>query len=174
MERRASSALEEIQNNYEQRFNCGICMCPKLKMVYGTCQHRICVDCLYCNYDSRRPSMDKCPTCQKDDAFPPFRPDIPEDNIESQRCLGIRSCTNSGCPIEMWEWELEEHLLICPNRADSPAATAKRRRSHPIHTYDETKHQKKSLQLRVARSRSNVHELSRLRPRRHQVLVQLR
>ena len=55
------------------RFNCGICMCPRLKMVYGSCQHRICVDCLYSNLDVRRPSMQKCPTCQKIDAFPLFR-----------------------------------------------------------------------------------------------------
>lgn len=168
MERRKSSALEDIQNTYEQRFNCGICMCPKLMMVYGSCQHRICVDCLYCD-DVRRPSMEKCPTCLKDEAFPVIRPDIPEDNIESQRCLGIRSCTNAGCTIEIWEWELEEHLVSCPNRIDSPVAPVKRRQSHSDFTSE--RHYRKILRQRVTRSSSTVSERIQLRPRTQRTLL---
>lgn len=146
-------------------------MCPRLKMVYGSCQHRICVDCLYSNLDVRRPSMQKCPTCQKIDAFPLFRPDIPEDNIESQWCLGVRECTNSGCQIEVWEWELEDHLLTCPNKIDSPAPSSTRRQSFPAHnTVNHSKKQKKELYGRLTRSRS-IAVSNRLRPRRRRVLV---
>lgn len=96
-----------------------VCLCPKLKMVYGYCQHRVCEDCLYNEDNARHPCMQKCPTCQIEDAFPVFRPDIPEDSIELQKCLGVRSCTNKGCTVEMWEWEMEDHLRVCPNRLQS-------------------------------------------------------
>lgn len=123
-----------------------ICLCPRLQMVSGYCQHRICTQCLYNEDSIRKPSLDKCPTCQKEEAFPVIRyfsdcrsckiwiihctklldvnliwywfnqffyfnrPAIPEDIIEIQRCLGVRACPHSGCTMECWEWEMEEHL----------------------------------------------------------------
>ncbi|KAK3093629.1 hypothetical protein FSP39_018290 [Pinctada imbricata] len=78
-------------------------------MVYGSCQHRVCADCLY-DENNRRPSMKACPTCQRDNAFPLLRPNIPEDTLAIQRCLGVRACTNKGCRMEFWEWELENHI----------------------------------------------------------------
>lgn len=42
--------------------------------------------------------------------FALHRPAIPEDVIEIQRCLGVRACPHSGCTMECWEWEMEEHL----------------------------------------------------------------
>lgn len=55
------------------RFNCMICLCPRLQMVSGYCQHRICTQCLYNEDSIRKPSLDKCPTCQKEEAFPVIR-----------------------------------------------------------------------------------------------------
>ena len=55
------------------RFNCMICLCPRLEMVSGYCQHRICTQCLYNEDNIRKPSLDKCPTCQKEEAFPVIR-----------------------------------------------------------------------------------------------------
>lgn len=43
-------------------------------------------------------------------SFALHRPAIPEDVIEIQRCLGVRACPHSGCTMECWEWEMEEHL----------------------------------------------------------------
>ncbi|OWF38633.1 TNF receptor-associated factor 6-like [Mizuhopecten yessoensis] len=121
----STSVLEATQNVYEQRFNCIVCLSPRLKMVYGMCQHRVCEDCLY-NDDIRRPSFDKCPACLKEDMFPLLRPDIPEDSIEGQKCLGVRSCPNEGCNVEMWEWEVESHLVVCPNRMQKSGVKKKR------------------------------------------------
>nr|XP_022330018.1 uncharacterized protein LOC111128595 [Crassostrea virginica] len=121
------TALREIQSSYEQRFNCMICLCPRLEMVSGYCQHRICTQCLYNEDNIRKPSLDKCPTCQKEEAFPVIRPAIPEDVIEIQRCLGVRSCPHTGCSMEFWEWEMEEHLKSCPNRQPSPPKPALRK-----------------------------------------------
>ncbi|XP_060081619.1 TNF receptor-associated factor 6-like [Ylistrum balloti] len=125
----STSVLEATQNVFEQRFNCIVCLSPRLKMVYGLCQHRVCDDCLY-NNDIRRPSFDKCPTCLKEDMFPLIRPDIPEDSIEHQRCLGVRSCPHEGCTVEMWEWEMESHLMVCPNRIQNKSVN-KRKTSLP-------------------------------------------
>ena len=61
------------RNIYFFRFNCMICLCPRLEMVSGYCQHRICTQCLYNEDNIRKPSLDKCPTCQKEEAFPVIR-----------------------------------------------------------------------------------------------------
>lgn len=104
------------ENVDEQRFNCTVCMCPKLKMVYGICQHKFCIDCLYKADGSLR--ISSCPMCNKVDQFPLERPIIPDDNIEIQRRLGIVDCPNEGCLYEMWIWDQEEHLTECPNRQE--------------------------------------------------------
>ena len=41
-----------------------------------------------------------------------FRPEIPEDNMAMMWCLGVRECPNRihGCEMEMWEWEMEDHM----------------------------------------------------------------
>ncbi|XP_061174346.1 uncharacterized protein LOC133183401 [Saccostrea echinata] len=125
-----TTRLQEIQNSYEHRFNCMICLCPRLQMVTGYCQHRICTQCLYNEDGIRKPCLDNCPTCQMEDSFPVMRPAIPEDTVEIQRCLGVRACPHSGCVMELWEWELEEHLKLCPNRQPSPPKqTSKKRKS---------------------------------------------
>lgn len=38
-----------------------------------------------------------------------FRPVIPAQVIDTQRCLGVQECPN-GCDTQMWYWEVEEHL----------------------------------------------------------------
>ncbi|KAL5008576.1 hypothetical protein ScPMuIL_014157 [Solemya velum] len=122
------SVLTNVQNTYEQRFNCPICLCPKLKMVYGSCQHRICQDCLYDADDIIRQSLQRCPSCQKEGSFPDQRPDIPDDNIELQKCLGMRVCVN-GCDVELWEWEIEEHVRVCPKRIEKVQTPSREKRS---------------------------------------------
>ena len=96
--------------SFEQRFNCLICWAPKLRMIYGSCQHRLCENCLYDKQDNRRVGLERCPTCQRENAFPARRPDIPEDNIEIQVQLGVRKCPNSRCNLQMWHWEIPDHL----------------------------------------------------------------
>lgn len=51
------------------RFGCCICLSPKLRMISGRCQHRICEDCLY-DKEERRHCMDVCPMCSMVDSFP--------------------------------------------------------------------------------------------------------
>lgn len=96
--------------SFEQRFNCLICWAPKLRMIYGSCQHRLCESCLYDKQGIRRLGLARCPTCQKEDAFPETRPDIPEDNVEIQFQLGVRKCPNSRCKLQLWHWEVPDHL----------------------------------------------------------------
>ncbi|XP_031557832.1 TNF receptor-associated factor 6-A-like [Actinia tenebrosa] len=116
-------------SSFDQRFNCLICWSPRLRMVYGSCQHRLCVNCLYDSDDLRRDGLDKCPTCQLEDAFPIFKPSIPEDNIALQQQIGVVSCTNSGCESEMWYWELEKHLSTecCFNKLKTTQQSKKRK-----------------------------------------------
>ncbi|KAK7104393.1 uncharacterized protein [Littorina saxatilis] len=114
--------LRETQESYEQRFNCLVCLCPRLEMVTGMCQHRVCVDCLYEEEGQLKNSFVKCPVCQHRGTFPAARPEIPEDNIKLMQCLGVRVCPNHsrGCNLEMWEWEIEDHLRLCTIRQRSP------------------------------------------------------
>ncbi|XP_033736294.1 TNF receptor-associated factor 6-like [Pecten maximus] len=152
------SVLQATQNDYEQRFNCIVCLSPRLKMVYGLCQHRVCEDCLYNDKMIRRSSFDKCPTCLKENTFPLLRPDIPEDNIEHQKCLGVRSCPHEGCNMEMWEWELESHLLVCPNRIKVKSVSNKRPSLPDKHSESEKRlkslPEARTLSTRVLRSKS--------------------
>lgn len=99
--------------SFEQQFNCLICWTPSLRMIYGSCQHRLCENCLYDEEGNRRIGLEKCPTCQREDVFPLTRPDVPEDNMEIQYRLGIRRCPNSGCDLQMWSWELSDHIFEC-------------------------------------------------------------
>lgn len=94
---------------FELKFGCTICWNAKLRMVYGSCQHRFCEDCVYDSKGNRNGGLERCPTCQRIDSLPQFRPDIPEDNVEIQVHLGVRKCPNSGCGLEMWHWELSSH-----------------------------------------------------------------
>lgn len=100
-------------SSFEQKFNCLICWTPSLRVIYGSCQHRLCENCLYDKEGKRRIGLEKCPTCLRENVFPHTRPDVPEDNIEIQYRLGVRRCPNSDCKLEMWEWELSDHLLEC-------------------------------------------------------------
>ncbi|GAB1609573.1 tripartite motif-containing protein 3-like [Argonauta hians] len=101
--------MEVLDKNYgEQRFNCMVCLCPRLRMVYGKCQHKFCVDCLY-NKDNSLRFM-SCPLCNQTDQFPTVKPIIPDDNVDIQKCLGIIECPNPGCNYEMWSRDREEHL----------------------------------------------------------------
>ncbi|XP_069116855.1 uncharacterized protein [Argopecten irradians] len=154
----STSVLEATQNVYEQRFNCIVCLSPRLKMVYGLCQHRVCEECLYSDGVVLRHSFRKCPTCLKENTFPLIRPDLPEDNIEHQKCLGVRACPHKGCTMEMWEWEMESHLVVCPNRVQPK--DAKRKRKSIINVQSESKNRLKSRPIsktaltRVLRSKS--------------------
>ncbi|ESO87714.1 hypothetical protein LOTGIDRAFT_234958 [Lottia gigantea] len=112
------SSLTKEQIALEQRFNCIVCLCPRLQMVYGLCQHRVCVSCLYSESGAIRLSMLKCPICQNSNVFPPWKPDILEDTIELQKCLGIRQC--SGCTMELWDWEIENHEEYCQKKKQVP------------------------------------------------------
>ncbi|XP_036363210.1 tripartite motif-containing protein 3-like [Octopus sinensis] len=111
------------KNCNEQRFCCMVCLCPRLRMVYGKCQHKFCVDCLYNNKDNSLRIM-SCPLCNQTGQFPEKKPVIPDDNIEIQKCLGIVECPNEGCNYEMWSWDQEQHFNECPNRK-SPATKKK-------------------------------------------------
>ncbi|XP_064602647.1 uncharacterized protein LOC135468366 [Liolophura sinensis] len=124
----ATSKLLEIQSNYERSFNCLVCLTPKLRMVYGSCQHRICEQCLYSDEGERRPGMEKCPYCQREESFPIQRPDIPEDNIHQQKCLGISRCPDRNCNLEMWVWELSEHEQECHAQTPDKSEDVKRLR----------------------------------------------
>ncbi|CAL1539078.1 unnamed protein product [Lymnaea stagnalis] len=106
--------MSDSQVNYEMRFNCVICMEPKLEMVYGHCQHRFCADCLYIN-SVLRESMNKCPMCARPNSFPLVRPKVSDDSIQMQKIIGIAECPNKvlGCKHTMWEWEVEDHLRAC-------------------------------------------------------------
>ncbi|XP_041352357.1 TNF receptor-associated factor 6-like [Gigantopelta aegis] len=111
----AAKSLMEAQNNYEQWFNCSVCLCPKTRMVFGLCQHKVCEDCLYDEENCIRPALKFCPICQYT-TFPLQRPYLPQDNVEMMRCLGVIKCPNPGCGVELWNWELESHLKNCENK----------------------------------------------------------
>ena len=96
--------------SFEQRFNCLICWAPNLRMIYGSCQHRLCENCLYDKLGNRKVGLERCPTCQRENTFPLTKPDIPEDNVEIQAHLGVRKCPNGRCNLQMWHWEIPDHL----------------------------------------------------------------
>ncbi|XP_013417267.1 uncharacterized protein LOC106178581 [Lingula anatina] len=166
-------ALTAAQASYEQRFNCIICWNPKLRMVYGSCQHRVCEECLYNEVGKRRRGLSRCPTCQREDAFPVDRPDIPEDNVEMQKRLGVIPCPNSGCDIQTWEWELEEHLSHCPLAKQK--IKSKPERKSQVHSTKRNADTKSKAALsshstRTVRHRHSVRVANReraLRTRRH-------
>ncbi|XP_013783437.1 TNF receptor-associated factor 6-like [Limulus polyphemus] len=123
---------ESERNTHEMvefRYSCPVCLSPRLKMVTGMCQHRMCTGCLYNREDGTlKTSMSKCPTCQKPAVFPLKRPDIPEDNILIQKMLGVTQCPNTNCFTELWEWELSDHLKKCSH---APVKIATLRRKSP-------------------------------------------
>ncbi|XP_076464460.1 uncharacterized protein LOC143296426 isoform X2 [Babylonia areolata] len=98
-------------------------------MIWGQCQHRVCADCLYDESGCLRQLFIKCPVCQHRWSFPQKRPEIPEDNVEMMRCLGVRSCPNQskGCTMDMWEWEMEEHIRSCEWKPESPPKKSRSR-----------------------------------------------
>ncbi|KAI8482533.1 hypothetical protein Bbelb_397690 [Branchiostoma belcheri] len=117
------------QKEMEDSFNCPICLAPRLRMVTGLCQHRVCEACLY--DDSGTLSLKCCPVCQEEGCFRQKRPIIPEDSILAQRQLGVVTCPNDGCQEELWKWELKDHRRVCAHIAvivvlDSPAPPAPR------------------------------------------------
>ncbi|XP_059156365.1 uncharacterized protein LOC131941254 [Physella acuta] len=124
------NSLKDAQSCFEQRFNCIVCMEPKLEMVYGWCQHRLCADCLYNQDSTLRTNLQRCPICAKLGSFPTTRPDIPEDSVELQKCLGVRVCPNSvrGCKTNIWDWEMDEHLSTCQFEEKKKRVPAKRPR----------------------------------------------
>ncbi|XP_005108832.1 TNF receptor-associated factor 6-A [Aplysia californica] len=165
-----SSTLKTLtlaQRLYEQRFNCVVCLDAKLEMVYGMCQHKVCADCLYRKDGILKGSMDRCPLCTMDYSFPYRRPDIPDDNIQAQKCLGVRECPNAGCSFQTWQWEMEDHVKICQHsekRASSKQAVvskatpsaarrkAKTKRAHVRSPY------RRSPRFSVAENQEMSHE----------------
>ncbi|WAR19540.1 hypothetical protein MAR_001378 [Mya arenaria] len=146
-----TSELESFQQSYEQRFGCCICLGPRLQMVSGQCQHRICVDCLYVD-EERRPCMEVCPVCSQSDSFPRKRPILPSQVLEVQKCLGVQLC-QSGCGAEM----------CCPKskeaEIESKTPVKKRRRSRindigPVSTTRHTPSSTTQLRKRATRSQS--------------------
>ncbi|PFX13217.1 uncharacterized protein LOC111346316 [Stylophora pistillata] len=113
--------------SYEQRFNCVICWAPNLRMIYGSCQHRLCENCLYDKLGNRKVGLERCPTCQRENTFPLTKPDIPEDNVEIQAQLGVRKCPNSLCNLQMWRWEVPGHLEKCQVLPKSQSKERKRK-----------------------------------------------
>ncbi|CAH3044638.1 unnamed protein product [Pocillopora meandrina] len=113
--------------SFEQRFNCLICWAPNLRMIYGSCQHRLCENCLYDKLGNRKVGLERCPTCQRENTFPLTKPDIPEDNVEIQAHLGVRKCPNGRCNLQMWHWEIPDHLEICQVVPKSQSIQKKRK-----------------------------------------------
>ena len=100
----------DFQEYFDQAFSCPICLCPKLRMVYGACQHKVCVDCLYDEKCTRNTALDRCPVCLKDGVFPLTMPDIPKDNEMVMFLAGVRKCNAQGCQEQFWYWEMESHI----------------------------------------------------------------
>ncbi|XP_025103659.1 TNF receptor-associated factor 6-like [Pomacea canaliculata] len=137
----SSSVSKSKQELYEQRFNCIVCLCPCLQMVWGVCQHRVCVRCLYVENGNLRDTFTKCPVCLRPNAFPDKRPEIPEDSEEMMRSLGVKECPGVDCNTQLWEWELREHLMVC----SSCASVLQKKRSSPTSKSDShSKRKKKS------------------------------
>ncbi|KAL4238875.1 hypothetical protein ACF0H5_003582 [Mactra antiquata] len=129
------SVLEDYQTTLDQRFACCICLCPKLNMVYGQCQHRACDDCLYEN-NERRICMEKCPICGMNNSFPRSKPIIPLQTIDIQKYIGVQECPN-GCKAQIWYWEADEHSKVCPSIHKTPSKqTGKVRSRHRSHVND--------------------------------------
>lgn len=105
------------QSYFERRVVCPVCLSPRLEMVTGICQHRVCSSCVYTANGDRRPGLSRCPTCQMENSLPIKRPIIPEDTIEMQKTLGIIECPNENCEENMWAWEAEDHLENCQQNA---------------------------------------------------------
>ncbi|XP_038044077.1 uncharacterized protein LOC119718747 [Patiria miniata] len=125
----STEELTDAQHNFEKRFSCPVCLDPKLKMVVSSCQHRTCSDCLYDQTDKLRVAMKKCPTCQRENAYPEDRPDIPEDNILIQRQLGVTECPLDGCKAGLWMWDVEKHIESCPHAVVSPKPKGGKKRA---------------------------------------------
>ncbi|XP_022083196.1 uncharacterized protein LOC110975223 [Acanthaster planci] len=128
LENSSTKELTDVQQNFEKRFSCPICLDPKLKMVVSVCQHRICSDCLYDQDNKLHKAMQNCPSCKRQNAFPEDRPDIPEDAILIQRHLGVTECPLDGCKAGLWIWDVEKHIESCPYAVVSPKPGAKRGR----------------------------------------------
>eukprot|EP00118_Oscarella_pearsei_P001238 m.6952 g.6952 ORF g.6952 m.6952 type:complete len:147 (+) comp17288_c0_seq1:39-479(+) len=97
----------------ERRHSCIVCLSPKLRMVWGLCQHRVCADCLYNADGWIIPIFESCPICHHPGSFPKRKPIIPEENIDIQINLGVTRCTVEDCPIECWNWEIDDHIRRC-------------------------------------------------------------
>ncbi|XP_033635485.1 uncharacterized protein LOC117296574 [Asterias rubens] len=123
-----TESLLTAQRNFEKRFSCPICLEPRLKMVVSSCQHRICAECLYDKQNKLYKAMAKCPTCLRENVYPAERPDIPEDNIEIQRQLGVTQCPLDGCDVGLWIWDVEKHIESCSYAVVSPKPGSKRKR----------------------------------------------
>ncbi|XP_019647183.1 PREDICTED: uncharacterized protein LOC109487620 [Branchiostoma belcheri] len=144
---------QRAQKEMEDSFNCPICLAPRLRMVTGLCQHRVCESCLY--DDSGTLSLKCCPVCQEEGCFRQKRPIIPEDSILAQRQLGVVTCPNDGCQEELWKWELVEHRRVCAHIAvvvvlDSPDPPAPRVR--PRVTVQEPERPRRFFRLLIAQT----------------------
>jgi len=120
--------MAAVQKLFEQRFSCPVCWCPKLRMVSGLCQHRVCEDCLYQDGVFLSSGFQRCPSCQQEKVFPAIKPVIPEDNIEIQKNLAIMACENEGCGQEFWAWEYSEHKKNCKRTTANTSKPLKRKR----------------------------------------------
>ncbi|CAH3150496.1 unnamed protein product [Porites lobata] len=170
------NTIAALFSSFEQRFNCLICWAPSLRMIYGSCQHRLCENCLYDNEGKRRLGLERCPTCQRENVFPSTRPDVPEDNIEIQVHLGVRRCPHNGCKLQMWHWELQNHLEICRFASKSLDRTKKVKRKS---LYDSEVNKpltlrsgkRRSLELTHNKSMDERETMYKLRPRKRKTVT---
>ncbi|XP_078684558.1 uncharacterized protein LOC144918011 isoform X2 [Branchiostoma floridae x Branchiostoma belcheri] len=158
---------QRAQKEMEDSFNCPICLAPRLRMVTGLCQHRVCDSCLY--DDSGTLSLKCCPVCQEEGCFRQTRPIIPEDSILAQRQLGVVTCPNDGCQEELWKWELKDHRRVCAHIAvivvmDSPDPPAPRVR--PRVTVQEPERPRRRQQPVVRTTRTSARRLALARQQR--------
>uniref|UniRef100_V5HEI5 Putative interleukin 1 signal transducer strongylocentrotus purpuratus n=1 Tax=Ixodes ricinus TaxID=34613 RepID=V5HEI5_IXORI len=103
------------RTDFDLAFSCPICFCPSINIVFGSCQHYLCSQCLYDDLDdSLRSTLSKCPICKRPNAFPLSRPVVPESTRQLMRMAGVVECKHKRCCQEMWTWEQEQHETVCP------------------------------------------------------------
>ncbi|KAM7283718.1 uncharacterized protein ISCGN_000824 [Ixodes scapularis] len=90
--------FEMERTDFNLIFSCPICFCPSINIVFGSCRHYVCSQCLYDDVDdSLRSTLLKCPICKWPNAFLPSRPVVPESTRQLMRLAGLVKCKHKRC-----------------------------------------------------------------------------